>query len=203
MSAAPAPATAPPLPHLTAAPRVLAMPQLRPLPVATLQAVVALAIPRDSGGGIVAWQGGISQPKRFVFTRGGCRISLTIDVSTLQFLIAHAALVQPHHHGALLGLTVQLRADTSAACGSVADGRPLEGGYDPTAMSYDGHHVTMRFAYAGDPSLSGRFPSDASLDANLDGETATAIVQLSDRDWSGSIELLLARTTLASISSNW
>ena len=70
---------------------------------------------------------------------------------------------------------------------------PAEGGYDPTAMSFDGHHVTIRFVYSGDPG-NGRFPSDASLDANLDGDTATATVQFFDRDWSGAIELPLSRT---------
>ncbi len=196
-------ATAVPAVHVaaTAAPRALALPSLRPVPVATLQAVVALSVPRDSGAGIFAWQSTGAQPKRFVFVRDGCRVALTVDISTLQFVIAHAALVQPQHHGALLGVTIQQRAANNDGCAPGGD--PSEGSYDATAMSFDGHHVTMRLAFYSGEKGNGSFPSDASLDANIDGDSATATVQLFDRDWSGVIELPLARTPLASISSSW
>ncbi len=118
-------------------------------------------------------------------------------------MVAHAALVQPHHKGELLGITLQQRAAATDACANVADAEPTDGAYEPTAMSFDGHHVTMRFVYAGDPDNSDRFPSDASLDADLSGDSVTATVQFFDRDWSGSFALPLARTALTAVSSTW
>jgi S1-C subfamily serine protease len=197
----------PPLPSLPQQPlpRVvtIALPALLPQPIATLQAVLAVMPPRDPDGAIVSWQAGEAQPKRFVFVRAGCRIAVTIDVNSLQFVVAHAALVQPHHHGGLLGITLTQRAAATDACADVADAEPADAAYDPTAMSFDGHHVTMRFAYAGDPENSDRFPSDASLDADLSGDSVTATVQFFDRDWSGSFALPLARTALAAVSTTW
>jgi hypothetical protein len=70
-------------------------------------------------------------------------------------------------------------------------------------MSFTGNHVTIRFVYAGDPDAGDRFPSDASLDADLSGDSVTATVQFFDRDWSGSFALPLERTALASVSSTW
>ncbi|HEY5348869.1 MAG TPA: serine protease [Candidatus Lustribacter sp.] len=166
-------------------------PVLRPLPIPTLQAVVALFRPRYSVSGIVSWQAGMTTPKRFVYTHGGYSTAVTIGVRTLQFVVAHQALVPPHRRGALLAITLQ------------QGGLAVDGAYEPTAMSFDGHHVTMRFVYAGDPNEGDRFPGDASLDVDLEGDTASAIVQFVDRDWSGSIALPLARTSLASVSSGW
>ncbi len=59
----------------------------------------------------------------------------------------------------------------------------------------------MRFAYAGDPENSDRFPSDASVDADLSGDSVTATVQFFDRDWSGSFALPRARPARAAVSS--
>jgi len=181
----------------------------RPLPpVATLAPALVIAVPpaardRDSGSEIVSWRGSELQPKRFVYQRGGCSIAVTVDVSSLEFVVAHQALVQPRHRGALLGITVAQRAAASGACEDVADEEPAGGAYDPTAMSFDGHHVTMRFVYAGAGGAADRFPSDASLDANLDGDTVTATVQFFARDWTGSIAIPLVRTALAAVSSTW
>ncbi len=197
--APPAPPPQAPIPRFVA----MAPPEVEPRPVPTLQALLAVAPPRDPDGAIVSWQAGETQPKRFVFVRAGCRIAVTIDVNSLQFVVAHAALVQPHHHSALLGITLQQRAAATDACADVADAEPTDAAYDPTAMSFDGHHVTMRFVYAGDPENGDRFPSDASLDADLTGDSVTATVQFFDRDWSGSFALPLARTALASVSSTW
>jgi hypothetical protein len=194
---------APPPAHPVVAVNV-APPAIRPLPVTTLSPTLALAPPPAAAGGAgVAWQAGSAAPKRFVFERDGCRIAVTIDISSLQFVVAHQALVQPHRRGALLGITLQRRAAATDACANVADTEPIEAAYDPTAMAFDGHHVTMRFVYAGDPSASDRFPSDASLDADLDGDAVTATVQFFDRDWTGSIALPLARASLASVSANY
>jgi len=199
-----APATPVPVPQQPLA-RVVAIapPAVLPQPVPTLHAVLAVAPPHDPDGAIVSWQAGEAQPKRFVFVRAGCRIAVTIDVNSLQFVVAHAALVQAHHHGALLGISVQQRAAATDACADVADEEATDAAYDPTAMSFDGHHVTMRFVYAGDPANSDRFPSDASLDADLSGESVTATLQFFDRDWSGSFALPLARTALAAVSTTW
>jgi hypothetical protein len=130
-------------------------------------------------------------------------VAVTIDVQTLQFVVAHRALVQPHHSGALLAITLSQRAGSNDACDNVPDAEPADGAYDPIAMAFDGHHVTMRFVYAGDPQDAGRFPADASLDADLDGDAVTATLQFFANDWTGSIQLPLARTSLASVSSNW
>ncbi len=170
-----------------------------------MQAVLAATSAAAAGpsGSIISWQGGAAQPKRFVYTRAGCRIAVTIDVSSLQFVVAHQALVPPHRRGALLGITLQQRAASTNACADVPDVEPADAAYDPIAMSFDGRHVTMRFVYAGDPDNSNRFPSDASLDADLDGDNATATVQFFAGDWTGSIALPLARTALTAISANW
>jgi len=201
--AAGAPRAVPPppvaLPPVTLAP----LPAPRPQPVATLQARIALAMPSAPDGDIVAWQAAQADPKRFVYERMGCRVAVTIDVNSLQFIVAHQALVQPHRRGALLGITLEQRASGTDACAGVADVEPTEAAYEPTAMAFDGRHVTMRFVYAGDPDAGDRFPSDASLDAQLDGDNVTATVQFFDRDWTGSIALPLARTPLAAVSSNW
>ena len=211
VASAPAPRTSPvaALRALPAAPLrdpqepLLPVPVLRPLPIATLQAVVTVSAPHDFASGVVSWQAASATPKRFVYTHAGCRVAVTIDVRTLQFVVAHQALVQPHRPGALLGITLQQRAAATDACANVADAEPTDGAYEPTAMSFDGHHVTMRFVYAGDPDAGDRFPGDASLDADLDGDTVNATVQFFDRDWTGSIQLPLARTALASISKSW
>ena len=124
-------------------------------------------------------------------------------MQNLQFVIAHQALVQPHRAGSLLSITLSQRAGANDACANVADAEPADGAYQPTAMSFNGHHVTMRFTYAGDPDNGDRFPSDASLDADLDSDAVSATVQFFAAEWTGSIELPLARTAQASVSSNW
>ena len=213
LAALPTPA---PRPIPVATMRALAMPPLRavaepllpmavlpPQPAATLQAVVTVSAPHDFAGGVVSWQVQAATPKRFIYTRDGCRVAVTIDVRTLQFVVAHQALVQPHRRGALLGISLQQRAASSDACANVADAEETEGSYEPTAMSFDGHHVTMRFVYSGDADNSDRFPSDASLDADLDGDAVSATGSFFARDWTGSIQLPLARTALAAVSSTW
>ena len=179
-------------------------PVARPVAAATLQATVMLTVPtREVTGAIISWQAGQATPTRFVYTRAGCRVAVTIDVRNLQFIVAHEALVQSHRRGALLGISLGQRAAATNACADVADAEPADAAYEPTAMSFNGHHVTMRFEYAGDPSLSDRFPSDVSLDADVDGSAASATLQFFDRDWTGSLALPLARTALASVSSSW
>jgi hypothetical protein len=163
----------------------------------------ATAPPRDLTGGIVSWQAGQATPSRFVYTRAGCRVAVTVDVRNLQFIVAHDALVPPHRRGALLGISLAERAASTSACADVADSAPAEAAYEPIAMSFNGRHVTMRFVYAGTPDLSDRFPSDVSLDADVSGDAASATLQFFDRDWTGSIALPLARTALAAVSSSW
>jgi hypothetical protein len=153
--------------------------------------------------GIVSWQSAGGDPKRFIVMRAGCRIAVTIDVQTLQFVVAHQTLVTPHHRGELLSVAVQQRAGEGAGCEDVADVEPTEGSYEPTAMSFNGKHVTMRFVYGGDRANAELFPGDASLDADLDGATVTATLQFFGRDWNGSIALPLEATPLAAVSSTW
>jgi hypothetical protein len=192
----------PPLPR-----RALAEPlpllETRAQPVPTMAAVVTVSAPRDDSGAVISWQAPAVTPKQFVYTRHGCRIAVTIDVRNLQFVVAHQALVAPHHRGALLGITLQQRAPATDACADVAASEPAEGAYDATAMSFNGRHVTMRFVYSGDPDNSDAFPSDASLDADLGGDAVTATVSFFAADWTGSIQLPLTRTASSSVSSNW
>jgi hypothetical protein len=171
--------------------------------VATFEAPVPPAVPRESGGDIVSWKAGQSTPARFTFTRSGCRLAVTIDVRNVQFIVAHQALVQPHRRGELLGITLQRRAASTSACAGVADVEPSDGAYEPIAMSYNGRHVTMRFAYAGDPNMSDIFPNDVSLDADVAGDGASATLQFFDEDWTGSVAVPLARTALVSVSNSW
>ena len=174
---------------------------MRPQPLMTLTAQVAFKLPSQPA--IVSWQAAGTDPKRFIVIRSGCRIAVTIDVQTLRFVVAHQALVSPHRRGELLSIALQQRAASSANCDDVTDVEPTDGAYDPTAMSFNGKHVTMRFVYAGDPANEALFPSDASLDADLDGSSPTATLQFFDRDWNGSIAVPLAATSLAAVSSTW
>jgi hypothetical protein len=103
----------------------------------------------------------------------------------------------------LLSIALQQRAGAGARCDDVSDVEPTDGEYNPTAMSFNGKHVTMRFVYAGDPANEALFPSDVSLDADLDGNSATATLQFFDRDWNGSIAVPLAATPLTAVSSTW
>jgi hypothetical protein len=194
------------VPQRALAEPLLPAPSLRAPPLPALPAIVAIApapAPRDFAGGVVSWQAEAATPKRFVYTHAGCRVAVTIDVRTLQFVVAHQALVQPHRRGAFLGVTLQQRAAATDACADVADAEPTDGTYEPTAMSFDGHHVTMRFVYSGDAANGDRFPGDASIDADLDGDAVSATLSFFGRDWSGSIQLPLARTALAAVSSTW
>jgi hypothetical protein len=193
------------LPQLPPSIRQLQLPVavLRPLPIATLPPVIVASAPHDYAGGVVSWQGGTGTPQRFAYTQKGCRVAVTIDIQTLQFVVAHQALVQPHHRGSLLSITLSQQAGANDACADVADAEPAGGAYEATAMSFNGHHVTMRFVYAGDADDGDRFPTDASLDADLDSDSPNATVQFFAADWTGSIELPLARTPLAAVSSTW
>jgi len=181
---------------------VFVLPSTAPRPAPSELTVIARlnAVPVDS---VSEWQASGAAPKRFIAMRSGCRMAVTIDVQTLQFVIAHQALVSPHHGGSLLSIALQRRVGTTDACADMADAEPTDGSYTPTAMSFDGHHVTMRFVYSGAADNVDLFPSDASLDADISGDAATATVQFFDRDWSGSIALALERTALASVSSTW
>ena len=173
-------------------------------PLPALELVQATIAPlRMPPAGVVAWQSAGGDPKRFVVMREGCRTALTIDVQTLQFVVAHQALVTPHHRDSLLGITLQQRAGNGLNCSDVADMEPTDGAYEPTAMSFNGHHVTMRFVYTGDRANQGLFPSDASIDADLDVPNVVATVQFFDRAWNGAMTLPLTPTALAAVSSTW
>jgi Trypsin-like peptidase domain len=202
-AAAPLPALKPPQGALKAAALPAFVPQ--PAPVATLRANLASLPALAVTGDIASWQATNVTPKRFIVTRGACRIAITIDVRTLQFVVAHQALVAPRRRGSLLSIALEQRAGTNGACADFAeaDTAAVDAAYDATAMSFDGRHVTMRFAYAGDPANADLFPADASVDADLGGDAANATVQFYDRDWSGSLVLSLARTPLAGVSSTW
>jgi hypothetical protein len=199
-----APPPAPPRPPLSRAAEPLPAFAPRPAPTATLQAVIGrIAAPPRISGDVDSWQATNPAPKRFIAMRGGCRTAITIDVQTLQFLIAHQALVTPHRRGELLTIALQRRSGAAYGCDRVADVDPVNGSYEPTAMSFDGRHVTMRFVYAGDAQYADAFPADASVDADLDDAAPTATVQFFDRDWSGTIAVSLDHTSLASVSSTW
>jgi hypothetical protein len=183
----------------------LPLPVLRPLalPVVTLPAVIVASAPHDYAGGVVSWQAGTATPARFNYTHDGCRVAVTIDVRNLQFVVANQALVQPHRRGSLLSIALSQRAGANDACADVGDAEAVDAAYEPTAMAFNGHHVTMRFVYAGDAEDGDRFPSDASLDADLDSDAPNATVQFFAANWTGSIQLPLARTALAAASSTW
>jgi hypothetical protein len=204
----PRPASTPtprPLPSET--PRPAPVPTLRPLPAPTPEPSVAVAVavsvaPRVQTG-IASWQGGEVPAKRFVYREGGCALAVTIRVRTLAFVVAHQALVPPQRPGTLLAIAVGQQPAQTAACANVAAVTPVDGAYQPTAMSFDGRHVTMRFVYAGDPANAALFPSDASLDADVGMDDAVATVQFFGAAWAGAIDLPLTRTVLASVSTAW
>jgi S1-C subfamily serine protease len=160
-------------------------------------------LPVSMAGDIVSWQAGASAPKRFAYVRDGCTTAVVLEVRTLQFVVAHRALVPPHRPGALLAVALSSRMLPGIACSSLASTQVERGAYEPTVMSFDGRHVTMRFVFAGDPADADLFPSDASLDADLGVDGATATLQFFDREWNGSIDVPLARTALASVSAGW
>jgi S1-C subfamily serine protease len=153
-------ATPRPLPPATATPRPLPTPS--PPPVATPQAAIVMAVAPHGPSEIASWLGGDVPAKRFEYRHAGCGVAVTLRVQTLQFVVAHQALVPPQRPGHLLAITLGWRAAEGPACADVAAAAPLEASYEPTAMSFDGHHVTMRFVYAGDPANAALFPADAS-----------------------------------------
>jgi S1-C subfamily serine protease len=194
-------ATPRPLPALTPGPLPVARPI--PLPAATLQASVVVASVSPVQTGIASWQAGDVPAKRFEYLHAGCGVALTIRVQTLEFVVAHQALVPPQRPGRLLAITLGRSATGAPACAGVAADASLDASYAATAMSFDGHHVTMRFTYAGDPANAALFPGDASVDADLDADVATATVQFFGDDWEGAIDVPLTRTALASVSDAW
>jgi hypothetical protein len=152
---------------------------------------------------IAQWQAGDAAPGRFSYVSAGCTTAVELSVRTLQFVVAHRALVPPHRAGALLAIDLRTRGMPAAGCTSAVTASDVQGAYEATAMSFDGRHVTMRFTFAGDAADASRFPSDASLDADLDGNGSTATVQFFASAWSGALALPLVRTPLAAVSSGW
>jgi hypothetical protein len=183
------------------APRaVAAAPALAALPVLAAQPVLAAPAAATD---IAQWQAGDAAPGHFTYTSAGCITAVDLSVRTLQFVVAHRALVPPHRAGALLAIALRTRLQPGAGCASAVAASDAQASYEATAMSFDGRHVTMRFTFAGDPADASRFPSDASLDADLDGNGSTATVQFFAPAWNGALALPLVRTPLAAVSSGW
>jgi len=98
---------------------------------------------------------------------------------------------------AKLTLRVARRVAPVAACADVADSNASDGTYRATASSFDGRHLTVRFHHAAgdDPSAADAalFPSDVSLDADLDTAPVTAHMQLMDADWDDVLDVTASR----------
>jgi hypothetical protein len=173
-----------------------------PMPSPLRMPVVVVPPARVPGPAFAAWQAADQAPKRFAFVRAGCTTAVVIGVRTLQFAIAHGALVPPQN-GPLLAIALRKRILGGAACGAVTSTEIAQATYAPTAMSFDGRHVSMRFAFAGDPADAELFPPDARFEVDLDAGPAAATLRFLDRDWSGALALTLQRTAPAAVGAGW
>jgi S1-C subfamily serine protease len=168
----------------------VAAPAATPAPTtpAPMMPVVVVAPPA-----VAAWRALQTPPQRFAFVRNGCTTAVVVDVRSLQFAIAHDALVAPQAGAPLLALDVRKRVLPGGACFAVPSTEIAQAAYAPTVMTYDGRHVAMRFAYAGDPADAALFPPAATFDVDLGAQPATATLQLFGQDWAGAIALTLGR----------
>jgi hypothetical protein len=119
-----------------------------------------------------------------------------LAVAHLAFGVPNASDERAPIERARLSLRVGRRVAPVAACANVAETSPVVAPYEAAAASYDGHHVTIRFRYAGDAANGNDetlFPDDVSLDADVDTSPVTAHVQLFDVDWDDALDVTAAR----------
>jgi hypothetical protein len=193
-SAAPSPKASPaPLALRPKAP-VIVTPRPRPpsVPVALHEPSPAPApdAPR-------AWEAQDANAHRLVYDHNGCAIALSLAVQHLGFSVPAAVDDGAPELNAKLTLRIGRRVAPVAACADVAESEPSEATYEPAATSFDGHHVTIRFRYVAGPDPSAAdaalFPSDVSVDADVDAAPVTAHVQLMDADWDGTFDVIASK----------
>jgi len=181
-------------PTATARPIATAKPiALAPVPTAKPLVVLA-SLPRPAPSPAAApvpriWDVRDDGAHRVAYDRNGCAIVLSLSVEALAFGESTS--------DAKLTLRVARRVAPVAACADVADSNASDGTYRATASSFDGRHLTVRFHHAAgdDPSAADAalFPSDVSLDADLDTAPVTAHMQLMDADWDDVLDVTASR----------
>jgi len=178
--------------------------------------IVAVSLPAPhydppvSRVGPASWQIDDAPARTFAYVRRACAIAVSVRVTALALAIADRALVPAEHHP--LGITIRRRTGASYACSAFPATVAFEGDYEPTTSSFDGRHLTVRYAFegaraAGDDDGSGvtfpddgLFPSDVSLDVDLTAQPAVATLQFFDADWNGSEEITLVRADAATVA---
>ncbi len=174
-----------------AAPTPMPTPPAVPVPVQMLPLVVNSTAPQPASSGIT-WQAAQTPASRFTFERDGCTTAVVVGVRTLQFSIAHQALVA-QGDGPLLALAVRKRVLPGGSCFAAASTQLGQAAYVATVMTYDGRRVAMRLVFAGSPADAPLFPPDATLDVDLAAEPATATLQFFDRNWTGAMTVAVRR----------
>ena len=143
------------------------------------------------------WEVQDGRPHRIVYDHKGCAIALSFAIQHLAFTVPSDADNTPGPSHAQLILEVSRRVAPVAACADVAESNPADASYEPSASSFDGAHVTIRFRHIAGSDTSAAddpiFPSDISLDADLTTAPVTAHVQLIDADWDGVFDVIASR----------
>jgi hypothetical protein len=184
-------AFAPASPKTAALPKAIALPKPPP---AAKPLVVLASLSRPSPSPSPApvappppriWDVRDGDAHRIAYDRDGCAIVLALSVEHLAFGASAG--------DARLTLRVARRVAPVAACADIAESNPSDGAYRATASSFDGRHLTVRFHYAAgdDPNAADAalFPSDVSLDADLDSAPVTAHMQLIAADWDDVLDV--------------
>ena len=138
-----------------------------------------------------------ARPHRLAYDHNGCSVVLSLAIEQLAFSVPATLDAPASPTPAHLLLRVGRRVAPVAACADIAESNPSDAVYEPAASSYDGRHVTIRFRYVPGRDVSAAddalFPSDVSLDADLNAAPVTAHMQLIDADWDGDFDVTASR----------
>jgi hypothetical protein len=138
---------------------------------------------------VLAWDAQDAAPLQIAYYHAGCAIVLSLAIERLTFGETAAE--------AHLRLRVARRVAPIAACSDIAESDPAEGSYEAAASTFNGRHLRVRFRFVDDADpnapASALFPSDVSLDADLDASPVTAHVQLVDHDWGDAVDVIASR----------
>lgn len=197
---------APPAPKPLAV--VVAAPVPKPLPM-SVAAPPKAALP----GGPSYWEATDVAPQQFAFSRDGCAVVVTVKVTALAVALSSDGLLPSLRHHPQLEVSMARSVAPSFACAGIPSTPAFAAAYEPNASSFDGHHLTVRYAFEGvDTSSHGNdvafpdqslFPSDVSLDADVVGGRVLATIQFLADDWNGMVQVTLQRADVASTAGAW
>jgi hypothetical protein len=145
----------------------------------------------------------------FTYQQQSCTIAESVQILSLALAVsAHGlsgAAARPN-----LTLAVRRRTPLFYGCAAFRDNEAVAGDYEAVASAFDGHHLTVRYAFAGPhgtdanaPAQSAAdalFPSDVSLDVEFGNAPIVATLQLFDANWNGALDVDLSRADAGAIS---